>query len=105
MEIPAAQTSEVMKLVRHVNQAIDPNDPPKALKFVVGWDPSMISNIVLVPTLLSVAATVAWPAVAILRYGGDVQASVQTGTAVGGYIITTGALVVGLVTLFDALAK
>lgn len=60
---------------------------------------------ILVPTLLSISATVAWPIVSVLKYGGDVQASVQTGTAVGSYIITAGALVVGLVTLFDTLAK
>lgn len=65
----------------------------------------MISNIILLPTLLSVAATVAWPIVAVLRFGEGVQDSVQTATAVGSYIITAGALVVGLVTLFDALAK
>lgn len=65
----------------------------------------MISNIILLPTFLSIAATVVWPIVAVRRYGCDVQAGVQTGTAVGSYIITAGALVVGLVTLFDALAK
>lgn len=96
-----------MDLIHYVNQETGPSNPSKALalKFVVGWDASMISNIILVPTLLSIAATIAWPIVAVLRYGSDVQAGVQTGTAVGGYIITAGALLVGLVALFDALAN
>lgn len=95
-----------MELVQSgVYQSTEAPDPLNALKFVVGWDASMISNIILLPTFLSIAVMVAWPIVAVLRYGCDVQGSVQTGTAVGSYIITAGALVVGLVTLFDALAK
>ncbi|KAH8781255.1 hypothetical protein F5883DRAFT_539733 [Diaporthe sp. PMI_573] len=100
------QRSLIWELVQSdVYQETGSTNTPNALKFVVGWDASMISNIILLPTLLSIAATVAWPMVAVLRYGEGVQISVQTGTAVGGYIITAGALVVGLVTLFDALAK
>ena len=100
------QRSLIWELVQSdVYQDTGSTNTPNALKFVVGWDASMISNIILLPTLLSIAATVAWPMVAVLRYGEGVQVSVQAGTAVGGYIITAGALVVGLVTLFDALAK
>ncbi|PNH33218.1 hypothetical protein VD0002_g6653 [Verticillium dahliae] len=43
--------------------------------------------------------------VAVLKFGADVQSSVQTGAAVASFIITTGALVMGLATLLDALAK
>lgn len=106
MKTQAGQTHQKEALLEYnVCQEKDSTNDRHALKFVVGWDASMISNIILLPTLLSVAATVAWPIVAVLRYGGEVQTSVQTGTAVGSYIITAGALVVGLVTLFDALAK
>lgn len=94
-----------MELVHDVNRETGSSNPTKALKFVVGWDASLISNIILVPALLSIAATIAWPIVAVLRYGKDVQPSVTTGIAVGSYIITTSALVVGLVSLFDSLAK
>lgn len=106
MESTRGQRSLIGQVVQsHVYQGFGSTNPPNALKFVVGWDTSMISNIILLPTILSVGATVAWPIIAVLRFGEQVQDSVQTGTAVGGYIITAGALVVGLVTLFDALAK
>ncbi|KAI0867492.1 hypothetical protein GGS24DRAFT_289723 [Hypoxylon argillaceum] len=78
---------------------------PAALNFVTRWDPFWLSVIVLSPTVASIAISVAWPAVAVLKYGADIQTSVQTATSLASYIVTTGALLIGLVTLFDALAK
>ncbi|KAK1512119.1 hypothetical protein CTAM01_01049 [Colletotrichum tamarilloi] len=80
-------------------------DSLKGLRFVVGWDTTLISVVVLLPTIVSIATVVAWPIVAVLKYEADVQTSVQTGATVGSYIVTAGALLIGLVTLFDALAK
>lgn len=54
---------------------------------------------------MSIATVVAWPIIAVLKYEADVQTSVQTGATVGSFIVTAGALLIGLVTLFDALAK
>lgn len=65
----------------------------------------MISIVVLLPTIMSIATVVAWPIIAVLKYEADVQTSVQTGATVGSFIVTAGALLIGLVTLFDALAK
>ncbi|KAG7081578.1 pfs domain-containing protein [Colletotrichum scovillei] len=80
-------------------------DSLKGLRFVVGWDTTLISIVVLLPTIISIATAVAWPIVAVLKYEADVQTSVQTGVTVGSFIVTAGALLIGLVTLFDALAK
>ncbi|GAW11882.1 hypothetical protein ANO14919_012350 [Xylariales sp. No.14919] len=78
---------------------------PEALNFVTKWDQFWLSVIILSPTIASITITVAWPVVAVLKYGADLQASVQTATSLASYIVTTGALLVGLVTLFEALAK
>ncbi|EXF74490.1 pfs domain-containing protein [Colletotrichum fioriniae PJ7] len=80
-------------------------DSLKGLRFVVGWDTTLISIVVLLPTIISIATVVAWPIVAVLKYEADVQTSVQTGATVGSFIVTAGALLIGLVTLFDALTK
>lgn len=80
-------------------------DSPKGLRFVIGWDTTLISMVILIPITVSIATVFTWPMVAVLRYGADVQISVQTGATVGSFIVTSGALLIGLVTLFDALAK
>ncbi|KAJ2989474.1 hypothetical protein NUW58_g3444 [Xylaria curta] len=94
----------VFRQVTNANTQV-PTDTPAALNFVTKWDPFWLSVIVLSPTVASIVITVAWPAVAVLKYGADVQTSVQTATSLASYIVTTGALLIGLVTLFDALAK
>ncbi|KAI0438917.1 hypothetical protein F4803DRAFT_569060 [Xylaria telfairii] len=80
-------------------------DTSVALDFVTKWDSFWLSVIVLSPTVISIIITVAWPAVAVLHYDADIQTSVQTATSLASYIVTTGALLIGLVTLFDGLSK
>ncbi|KAH7131545.1 hypothetical protein B0J13DRAFT_106303 [Dactylonectria estremocensis] len=81
-----------------------PDIPPqRALNFVTGWDANAASYIILTPTVLSIFVTVIWPAVAVRKYGADVQSSVQTGTAVASYIITAGALLIALAAWYDSI--
>ena len=79
--------------------------PGRALNLVTGWDASLISIILMAPTALSIIISVGWPMIAVLKYGADVQTSVQTAISVASFIVTAAALLIGLVTLFDALSK
>ncbi|KAI0410467.1 hypothetical protein F5X98DRAFT_381772 [Xylaria grammica] len=105
--IPQDQRHYIDDLVAKtvIRQATAAANTPEALNFVTKWDQFWLSVIILSPTIASITITVAWPVVAVLKYGADVQASVQTATSLASYIVTTGALLVGLVTLFEALAK
>jgi hypothetical protein len=73
-----------------------------ALNLVSRWNTSTAGTIVALPVVFSVFVCVAWPIVAHKVYGADVQSSVQTGFGVGSYIVTTGAIMIALVTFLDA---
>jgi hypothetical protein len=62
----------------------------RALSFVSGWDTFLASVVIITPTVLSVILCIVWPAVAVMKYGADVQTSIQTGTALASYIVTAG---------------
>ncbi|KAH6710487.1 hypothetical protein EV126DRAFT_24940 [Verticillium dahliae] len=104
--IPAGNRRHVEQLLlHHVFRPTISDTPQQALRFVVAWDAHPVSYVVGVPAVISIAIAAIWPMVAVLKFGADVQSSVQTGAAVASFIITTGALVMGLATLLDALAK
>lgn len=63
---------------------------PMALNFVLHWNTPLASIIILTPTLVSILVCGLWPVVAVLQYGADVQDSVQTGSTLAAYIVTTG---------------
>lgn len=69
-----------------------------ALNFVSVWHPTYSLIAVILPTIFGSIVCIVWPAVATRSYGADLQSSIQTGFAIGGYIVTAGALVVALVT-------
>ena len=61
-----------------------------ALNIVRTWDAYIISVIVLLPTGLSVLMSVIWSALAVLKYGADVQTSTQTAFTIASYMVTAG---------------
>ncbi|KAH8675141.1 hypothetical protein BGZ61DRAFT_100244 [Ilyonectria robusta] len=77
-------------------------DRPQALNFVCGWDAHTATLIIIFPTVLSIVVGIAWPTRAVLKYGADVQTSVQTGVSVASYIVTAGALLIALATWYDS---
>lgn len=83
--VPAAPVSE-------------PKDATRALNFVSTWHTNFAALAVVAPFVASLVVCIAWPAMAVLLYGEDMQISVQTGFTVGGYVVTAGALLVALVT-------
>ena len=62
----------------------------KALNVVRSWNPQSASVTAAVPVFCSLAVSILWSAICTLKYEADVQASVQIGFTVGGYIVTTG---------------
>lgn len=58
------------------------------LNFVSIWGHAAAGFIVGLPVFLGFLCCVIWPSVAVRVYGGDVQTSVQTGFAVGSFIVT-----------------
>ncbi|KAF2490683.1 hypothetical protein BU16DRAFT_621399 [Lophium mytilinum] len=75
-----------------------------ALNMVRSWDMRMMSFLVLTPTVLSLLAGIIWTVVAVKAYDADVQTSAQTGFTVASYVVTTGALLIALVTFIDSQA-
>lgn len=76
----------------------DSENRRRGLNFVSAWHTTSAFWAVLCPNILGTIVCVIWPAVARWKYGADLQTSVQTGFAVGGYIVTAGAIMVALVT-------
>jgi hypothetical protein len=105
--IPANQRSYIDILVQKLvlRSVAVANSQPGALNLVSNWNVSLISAIILMPTVVSIAINVAWPIVAVQTFGADVQISIQTAASLGSYVVTAGAILIGLVTLFDAIAK
>ncbi|ROW00658.1 hypothetical protein VSDG_03333 [Cytospora chrysosperma] len=58
------------------------------LNFTSTWSTEAIGSIVGTPLLLSILSCIVWPMVAVLKYGADVQTSVQTGVTIAGFIVT-----------------
>lgn len=52
------------------------------------WSTEAIGSIAGTPLLLSTLSCMVWPIVAVLKYGADVQTSVQTGVTIAGFIVT-----------------
>lgn len=65
------------------------------------WNTDGASVVVAIPFVISLAITIVWPTVAVVRYEADLNASVQTGFAVGSYVITAGAILIALVAFLD----
>lgn len=75
------------------------------LNFTSTWSTEAIGSIVGTPLLLSILSCMVWPIVAVLKYGADVQTSVQTGVTIGGFIVTASALLIALVAFLDTMGS
>ncbi|KAK2613494.1 hypothetical protein N8I77_000406 [Diaporthe amygdali] len=75
------------------------------LNFVSVWGSAAAGFIVGVPVFSGFLCCVIWPIVAVRKYNADVQTSVQTGFAVGSFIVTASALLIALVTFLDAVGS
>ncbi|CAK7237830.1 hypothetical protein SBRCBS47491_010164 [Sporothrix bragantina] len=76
----------------------DVDDKVWALNFVSTWHTNFAALAVVAPVIASMIVSIAWPAIAVLKYGEDMQTSVQTGFTVGSYVVTAGAVLIALVT-------
>jgi len=65
------------------------------------WDTNAIATVAAIPLILSVLFCVLWSIISVSIYHADVNVSVQTGFAIGSYIITAGALIIALVAFLD----
>lgn len=61
------------------------------LNFVSVWGSAAASFIVGLPVFFGLLCCIIWPIVAVCIYNADVQTSVQTGFAVGSFVVTAGA--------------
>jgi hypothetical protein len=59
---------------------------------VLSWDLYVTNFIALLPVVLSFSVSVVWSVVASVHFKADVQASTQTGFAIGSYVVTAGML-------------
>lgn len=96
-----------MELQRNANSAIRilplenatyEDDKQYALNFVSTWHTNLVALAFTVPVVASIAVSIAWPAVAVLHYGADLQTSVQTGVTIGGFVVTAGAVFIAMIT-------
>ena len=71
---------------------------PRALNFVSTWHAACAFCAVISPTIIGTIVCITWPVVATRRFNAEIQASIQTGFAIGSYIVTAGAIIVALVT-------
>ncbi|KAF2106527.1 hypothetical protein BDV96DRAFT_694039 [Lophiotrema nucula] len=110
---PSANTNQQQANVNLQSNATQPPSNPaqqqatsvppqrRALNVIRTWNPQSATVIVLFPFVLGTIISIVWPIVATRRYDADVQDSVQTGFAVGSYVVTAGALLVALVAFLD----
>ncbi|KAF2396538.1 hypothetical protein EJ06DRAFT_585009 [Trichodelitschia bisporula] len=93
---------EIVERLRLAGVLTRPGMQTKALNFVEQWDTRLLTVAVAIPVIVSLLAAIAWPWMSVRRYGGDVQASVQTGFTIAGFILTAGALLIALVAFMDS---
>ncbi|KAL5386725.1 hypothetical protein PMIN02_008412 [Paraphaeosphaeria minitans] len=86
---------------QQIPSTIAPLEQARALNIVRSWNPRSASVTVAIPVFCSFAVAIIWSAVCTLRYGADIQDSVQTGFTIGSYVVTTGAVLIALVAFLD----
>lgn len=60
----------------------------RCLNFVSVWRIEALGNMAATPLFISLLFCVVWPPVAVLRFGADVQNSIQTGVTIAGFVVT-----------------